>query len=146
YFSEKSTVTVTLGVDTPGTVELPMLEAISLESTMKNKRGFVFHTGGSVRGLDFVPKPSDTDFEYLAVGGYNEKNERHFLHEKQEPGSYHNCIQIWRADLQLESERSAIMLDMCILHDFGVVQDLKWCLFGGYREVPLATHYVTARN
>lgn len=41
-----------------------------------------------------------------------------------------NAIQIWKCKSLIS--KFTPVLDMCILHDFGVVVDFKWCPFSVY--------------
>lgn len=57
------------------------------------------------------------------------------LDEVQPTGTYHNCIQIWKMKLSAKQTQEDPIMDICILHDFGVIYDLKWCPYGAYEEV-----------
>lgn len=109
---------------------------------MKYKLGHVFNAGTSVWGLGFAPKnpleESQPSTQYLAVAGYKgTEEESHHFSDVQPRGTYKNCIQIWRLELTVQGERADPVLDMCILHDCGIVKDLKWCPYGAYEEVRL---------
>ena len=83
---------------------------------------------------------------FLAVGGYRgTKNEHYSLNDMQKDGP--GCIQIWECSGVLtsqnwkESQESSSLkfnlndrprLAMTILHNFGVVWNLKWMPYGGY--------------
>lgn len=98
----------------------------------------MINTGGSIWGLDFVPKSyhdSDPTTQYLAVAGYKDTfNEHHPLDELQPTGSYKNAVQIWKLKLSSKRPSEDPVLDMCLLHDFGVIHDLKWCPYGVYED------------
>lgn len=108
---------------------------------MQYKRGHVINVGSSVWGLGFAPKnpleESQITTQYLAVAGYKgAEEESHHFSEVQPRGSYKNCIQLWRLELTVQGEQAVDpVLDVCILHDFGIVRDLKWCPYGAYEEV-----------
>ncbi|KAI7870192.1 WD40-repeat-containing domain protein [Spinellus fusiger] len=105
---------------------------------MENRRGFIIRTGGSIFGLDFVPKRPSVDSEpsvaYLAVGGYRGAHEEHHTLNEIQSG-YQNALQIWRYGQTTGLDTEKPSLAMCILHDYGVVYELKWCPYGAYEEV-----------
>jgi hypothetical protein len=109
----------------------------------KYKKGYVINAGGSIWGLDFVPKPTlegEQHVQYLAIAGYPGTNEEHHnVGEIQDPGTVPNCIQIWRMDLRLQdtpdNPTSKPTLDLCITHDLGIVRSLRWCPYGTYQQV-----------
>lgn len=69
----------------------------------------------------------------MAVSGYRGAVEEHInIGSIQPTGSYKNAIQIWKLKLSVQPPQEDAVLDMCILHDFGVVYDLKWCPYGTY--------------
>lgn len=92
------------------------------------------NVGGSIWGLDFAPKPSPnkSSDQYLAIGGYNSTTEHHLLSEDFDINNKLNAIQIWKC--RSYTSKFKPVLDMCILHDFGVVVDFKWCPFSVYDE------------
>lgn len=96
------------------------------------------NTGISIWGLDFVPKlasvESDSKTQYLAITGYRGSTEEHIgIGEIQPTGTYKNSIQIWKLRLSPHEQVDPI-LDICLLHDYGVIFDLKWCPYGTYEE------------
>lgn len=106
---------------------------------LQYKKGFVINTGSSIWGLDFAPKlasvESDPFTQYLAVGGYRGSVEEHVgMEEFQPTGSYKNCIQIWKLKLSVTQTQEEPKLDLCLLHDYGVIYDMKWCPYGTYEE------------
>lgn len=111
---------------------------IKIDDYFKFKKGYVLNTGGSIWGLDFVPKSyndSDPNTQYLAVAGYKGSiTEHHGLDEILATGSYKNAIQIWKLKLSTKQPSEDPILDLCLLHDFGVIHDLKWCPYGAYEE------------
>lgn len=131
-------VSVTLGVEEKQTTELYTFGSLHLPNYFQYKKGYVLNTGSSIWGLDFVPKvsanESDPLTQYLAVSGYRGcAEERVGMNDLQPTGSYKNCIQIWKLKLSTKTQEDPL-LDLCILHDYGVVFDLKWCPYGAYEE------------
>jgi hypothetical protein len=94
--------------------------------------------GGNIWGLDFVPKhvdDKDPSTQYLAVSGYRGSVDEHLsLDEIQPTGTYKNAIQIWKLKLTTQLPSQEPMMDLCLLHDFGVIYDLKWCPYGTYQD------------
>ncbi|KAI7900967.1 uncharacterized protein BX663DRAFT_438154 [Cokeromyces recurvatus] len=134
-------IQLTIGIqEKKTTVDLPTFGSIKLDDHFEYKRGFVLNTGGSIWGLGFVPKspPSpqeDTKVQYLAVGGYKGNSEEHIeMNQRQPTGAYKNCIQIWRMILSVEVPYEEPVLDLCLLHDYGVIFDLRWCPYGVYED------------
>jgi WD40 repeat protein len=74
----------------------------------------------------------DNHTQYLAVGGYNSTNEHHKF-VKEENIYSRNAIQIWRVTSNTEEDTPPV-LDMCLLHDFGIVINFKWCPFSVHDE------------
>ncbi|OAD03555.1 hypothetical protein MUCCIDRAFT_163114 [Mucor lusitanicus CBS 277.49] len=109
--------------------KVPLLED---EWAVVKDQAHIINAGGSIWGLDFVPKPSSDkrSDQYLAIGGYNTTTEHHLLCEDLDVENRLNAIQIWKCKSLTSSFTPT--LDMCILHDFGVVVDFKWCLFSVY--------------
>ena len=112
----------------------------SLANHFKYKKGYLLNTGGNTWGLDFVPKVESRDtspfIQYLAVAGYRGASEERIgLNEEQPTVTYKNCVQLWKLKLSVKQEPEEPLLDVCILHDFGAVYDLKWCPYGVYEEV-----------
>ncbi|KAI9486287.1 MAG: hypothetical protein EXX96DRAFT_548476 [Benjaminiella poitrasii] len=133
-------VKVTVGIhENKTTIDLPTFGSIPLANHFQYKRGFVINVGGSIWGLDFVPKspppPEDDKTHYLAVGGYKGTTEEHFeLGSNQPRGSYKNAIQIWRMALSVKESCEDPVLDLCLLHDYGITYDLRWCPYGTYED------------
>ncbi|CAO3698895.1 unnamed protein product [Rhizopus stolonifer] len=137
--SRTEAVKVKIGIAKTELVELPLFGFVKMEDHFKYKKGFLLNTGGNTWGLDFVPKlasqESDPFTQYLAVSGYKGASEEHMsLDEVQPTGTYHNCIQIWKMKLSAKQVQEDPIMDICILHDFGVIYDLKWCPYGAYEE------------
>ncbi|KAI8640766.1 WD40-repeat-containing domain protein [Parasitella parasitica] len=134
----KDPLRVVLGIDEKKTIDIPNGESIKLDDYFRYKKGYVINTGGSIWGLDFAPKlHNDTDpaTQYLAVAGYKGTvSEHHEIDEIQPAGTYKNAIQIWRLRLSTKQQSEDAILDMCLLHDFGVIHDLKWCPYGVYED------------
>lgn len=106
---------------------------VILESAIQYKRGCLINFGGVILGLDYVPK-TNNHHQYLSIGGLKDPNVN-FAYEGDRKG-YSNTIQIWRCDLHAEENREvSINLDLCILHDFGDVREIKWCPYGAYDDV-----------
>lgn len=59
------------------------------------------------------------------------------MDEVQPTGTYKNCIQIYKLKLSAKQAQTDPVLEICILHDFGVIYDLKWCPYGAYEEVSI---------
>ncbi|KAI8889979.1 hypothetical protein K501DRAFT_237609 [Backusella circina FSU 941] len=116
---------------TTGDTKIDTLTAIFNQTT---KAAYILNTGGSIWGLDFCPKRPSNDtqpeLQYLAIGGYNTTTETHT--KPQVVGEYKNAIQIWRCDMFFPGGSPS--LDLCLLHDYGIVMDLKWCPLGSYEE------------
>ncbi|KAL9545340.1 hypothetical protein MBANPS3_007189 [Mucor bainieri] len=129
---------VTLGIDEKKTTNISCGESLKLDEHFKYKKGYVINTGGSIWGLDFVPKlhnDSDPITQYLAVAGYKAAvSEHHELDDIQATGEYKNSIQIWKLKLSTKQPSEDPLLDLCLLHDFGVIHDLKWCPYGAYED------------
>jgi hypothetical protein len=105
---------------------------------LEYKKGHIINTGGSIWGLDFVPKLNDTDptTQYIAAAGYRGSiDEHYYMNEVQETGSYKNYIQIWKCKLSTKEEPEDPELVMCLFHSFGVIHDMKWCPYGAYQQV-----------
>ncbi|CEI86357.1 hypothetical protein RMCBS344292_00799 [Rhizopus microsporus] len=99
------------------------LEAHNRLRTSNNS--FIINHGGSIWAMDFVPKKrSSRDAEYLAIGGYKTTEEHHALGEVS---CYKNAICIWKYDSDHEPT-----LDMCLLGEFGIIADMKWCPLSSY--------------
>lgn len=88
-----------------------------------NQNAFVINTGGSIWAVDFVPRRDKENTQYLAIGGYKSTDEQHLLGDDS---NYHSMIQIWRYDGSRKVSTPP-KLDMCILHEFGIITELKWC-------------------
>ncbi|KAI8385647.1 hypothetical protein BD560DRAFT_167355 [Blakeslea trispora] len=131
-------LTVTLGIDDQKTEKLSTFGFLRLDESFKMKRGFVINAGISVWGLDFVPKSTtcrDPQTQYLAIAGYRGSIEEHVgFDEIQSTGTYKNAIQIWNMSLSTQLPSESPFLDLCLLHDFGIVHELKWCPYGAYQE------------
>lgn len=133
YLPKENKVNITTGITNKKTETLQNFESVDLSQTISNKRGHVLNTGGSVWAIEFVPKKAclEHDHEqYLAVGGYNSTAE-HYTFGKNL--NCHNAIQIWHCTSDTNASLKP-KLDMCILHDFGVVMDFKWCPLSVYDE------------
>lgn len=132
YLPKPNTATITTGITNIQTKTISNFESIDISKCISNKRAHIINAGGSIWGLDFVPKPSSDkrSDQYLAIGGYNTTTEHHLLCEDLDVENRLNAIQIWKCKSLTSSFTPT--LDMCILHDFGVVVDFKWCLFSVY--------------
>ncbi|KAI9253231.1 hypothetical protein BY458DRAFT_443350 [Sporodiniella umbellata] len=140
--TRKEEVNINVGIKEKTKIKVPLLGFIKLEDHFQYKKGYILNTGGNTWGLDFVPKvageESDRYVQYLAVSGYRGASEEHMgLDEIQPEGEYQNCIQLWKLRLSARQKQEDPVLALCILHDFGVVYDLKWCPYGTYEEVNL---------
>ncbi|KAJ3131385.1 General transcription factor 3C polypeptide 2 [Geranomyces variabilis] len=106
------------------------------EQGQTQRKRFHCNVGGSVWGLDWCPIPSSKDvpapLQYLAVAGYKGTiEEHHVVGVRQEPSigsDMQGSIQIW--SFQQPQDRSANdsapHMELCIIHDYGCVFDLKW--------------------
>ncbi|KAF7723091.1 hypothetical protein EC973_002375 [Apophysomyces ossiformis] len=131
---------VTLGINSLQTVEVPYLKTVSLNKYVSNRKGHIINTAGAVWGLDFAPKDPSVDSQpftqYLAISGYKSTlNEHHPVEDIQPDGSYLNCIQLWRCNLTAADTPDDPVLDLCFVHPYGIVLDMKWCPYGAYEEV-----------
>ncbi|KAI8377787.1 uncharacterized protein BYT42DRAFT_496756 [Radiomyces spectabilis] len=146
YLPDLNTRKVALGIQEIHTVELSRFDSESLNKHMSLKYGFVINTGGSVWGLDFAPKRPSVDTEpliqYLAVAGYRGTENEHHTYIETQTG-YKNCVQIWRCQTSIHAEETDPVLDLCLLHDYGTVSQLKWCPYGVYEEVRLRDGWET---
>ncbi|CAO3645311.1 unnamed protein product [Cunninghamella echinulata] len=140
-------ISVDLGIKDNKNYSLPTLSVINLESAIPYKRGHLINFGGVISGLEYIPKTTHSKDsnrqQYLSIGGGKK--------------SYPNAIQIWRCDLSAAADNnnnnnnnsnnennnenqpttsstSSIGLDLCIVHDFGDVRELKWCPYGAYDD------------
>ncbi|CAO3643353.1 unnamed protein product [Cunninghamella blakesleeana] len=111
------------------------LSTMNLESAIPLKRGGLINTGGVILGLDYVPKTVKNKIhQHLSIGGLKEPK-IDFAYRGDRKG-YSNAIQIWRCDLHAqENQEVSINLDLCILHDFGDVREIKWCPYGAYDDI-----------
>ncbi|KAI8982244.1 hypothetical protein BDF20DRAFT_817417 [Mycotypha africana] len=123
-------------------VPLSRFDSVLLDDYFELRKGHLLNTGGSIWGLDFVPKgPADKDdktssIQYLAVAGLRgTTDQEHFgLNTIQPTGTYKNAIQLWRLKLSTKQAPERARLDMCLLHDFGVICDLRWCPYGVFED------------
>ncbi|KAI9301600.1 hypothetical protein BJ944DRAFT_1784 [Cunninghamella echinulata] len=149
-------VSVDLGIKDTKNYSLPTLSVINLDSAIPYKRGHLINFGGVISGLEYIPKTTHSKDsnrqQYLSIGGLKAPC-TDFAYEGEKK-SYPNAIQIWRCDLSaaaddnnnsskngnsIENQSTAsstpsISLDLCILHDFGDVRELKWCPYGAYDD------------
>ncbi|CEP10880.1 hypothetical protein [Parasitella parasitica] len=132
YLPKPNIATITIGISKIQTETISNFESIDVSKSIPNKRAHILNVGGSVWGLDFVPKPSSckSSDQYLTIGGYNSTTEHHLLTEDVDRNDRFNVIQIWKCRSCITKFKP--MLDMCILHDFGVVVDFKWCPYSVY--------------
>lgn len=120
-------------------------------STEKGQR-VLLNAGGSVWGMRWAPLRNRGGRQYLTIGGYKGNSEEHHIlgqaqKSKTDVGGgggddggdneMMGCIQIWGFP-QLGDDTNLTMhqprLDMCILHERGVVFDLKWGPFGWHDD------------
>ncbi|CAO3626298.1 unnamed protein product [Mucor fragilis] len=146
YLPKPNAATITTGITNTQTETINNFESIDISNSISNKRAHIINAGGSIWGLDFVPKPSSDkrSDQYLAIGGYNTTTEHHLLCEDVDVDHKLNAIQIWKC--KSLASRFTPSLDMCILHDFGVVVDLKWCPFSVYDNKKLGILAVMFNN
>lgn len=102
-----------------------------MSQSIKNKRGYILNTGISIWALEYIPKPASMHhdpIQYLAIGGYNSIHE-HYTMTDNPPVK--NAIQIYQTTSDTTPSNPP-KLDLCILHDFGVIVDFKWCPYSVY--------------
>ncbi|KAJ3333851.1 hypothetical protein HDU76_002572 [Blyttiomyces sp. JEL0837] len=87
----------------------------------------VLPIGGSVWGLDWANTASDGN-QYLAVSGYRNTTDDHQFLGSPQTSDLQGCIQIWNCGPLDFKGKSTITprLELCILHNFGVVFELRW--------------------
>ncbi|KAG1467115.1 hypothetical protein G6F46_000176 [Rhizopus delemar] len=119
YLSSENAVQVSLSPDQKDSLTMKRFDAIEAP----NQNAFVINTGGSIWAVDFVPRRDKENTQYLAIGGYKSTDEQHLLGDDS---NYHSMIQIWRYDGSRKVSTPP-KLDMCILHEFGIITELKWC-------------------
>ncbi|KAI7858697.1 hypothetical protein BDC45DRAFT_281178 [Circinella umbellata] len=139
YLPGPNTRKITIGIKEQETAELPVGATLNLYKHMQSKRGFVLNLGCSVLGLEFAPKRPEVDTsphtQYLAISGFRgAEGEHHLYNEVYPEGTYKNSISIWRCELSIENTETDPVLDLCLLHDYGPVKELKWCPYGAYDE------------
>ncbi|KAI9280033.1 WD40-repeat-containing domain protein [Sporodiniella umbellata] len=129
YLPSENSVRISLGSDQE--VQLKSLEKHTIPDKKKKGSGAVhiINTGGSIWALDFIPKTNSRPIQYLALGGYKSTTEQHILGDITK---YPNSIQIWSFDGN--DSNSEPRLDMCILHEFGIISDIQWCPKNHYVE------------
>ncbi|KAL9539045.1 hypothetical protein PS6_011365 [Mucor atramentarius] len=110
YLPKPNTTTVSTGITNIQTKTLDNFDSIDISKCIPKKRAHIINAGGSIWGLDFVPKPSSSNSsdQYLAIGGYNTTTEHHLLWEEADMDNRLNAIQIWK------------------------LVDFKWCPFSVY--------------
>ena len=102
--------------------------------------------GFSVLGLEFAPKRPEVDTspntQYLGISGFRgAEGEHHFYNDVYPEGTYKNSIMIWRCELSVNNTETVPVLDLCLLHDYGPIKELKWCPYGAYEEVCSASFF-----
>ncbi|KAI7832578.1 hypothetical protein BC939DRAFT_1497 [Gamsiella multidivaricata] len=110
---------------------------------------YVLNAGFSVWAMDWCPLPSyDRNNEagnksYVAIGGFPDTAEncikRDQLYPLGKQDAHPNMIQLWSMNCKTNDQGElrgapSAYLDMCILHPYGAVLDLKWCPTGGWME------------
>jgi hypothetical protein len=135
YLPKTSSINVITGITYRKSQTVNNFETIDLSDTIQQKLGYIINTGGSIWAIDFVPQASSSKntIQYLAVGGYNSTIERHSFDEDIDPNNSYNAIQIWSFSSS-PADKQSPRLDMCLLHDYGVVVDFKWCPFSVYKD------------
>jgi hypothetical protein len=135
YLPKSNSINVVTGITERKPQTVHNFESIDLSNTIRHKLGFIINTGSSIWAIDFVPQDSSAEnpTQYLGVGGYNSTIEHHSLDEALDPINCHNTIQIWSFNSSTTTKQRP-RLDMCLLHDYGVVTDFKWCPFSVYEE------------
>ncbi|KAI8817950.1 WD40-repeat-containing domain protein [Fimicolochytrium jonesii] len=138
-------IKINLGGTAGDPFTLAKFETVPCSNKRGSRKRVLCYAGGSVWGLDWCPLPEDASTQYLAVGGYKMTiEEHHVLSAKQDAKSgadAKGCIQIWNPGhlsddktTVSESDTASPMLDMCILHEYGCVFDIKWAPAGHYQD------------
>ncbi|KAG0297838.1 hypothetical protein BGZ98_000415, partial [Dissophora globulifera] len=133
------------------TFELPIMTSHYVPNTERTGINdcYILNTGFSVWAMDWCPLASDTttdvvhDVDYVAIGGLPETAEICMTQDQIYPlgkqDAHANMIQLWSMNCrtnregELQGEPKA-HLDMCILHHYGAVLDMKWCPTGCFME------------
>ncbi|KAI9337686.1 WD40-repeat-containing domain protein [Zopfochytrium polystomum] len=116
-------LTLTVGNDEGVDLDLGLFQTYAYPN---GRERALLNAGGSVWGLDWAPSDNPGK-QYLAVGGYKGNCEEHHLlgvvQESNEPGDMNGCLQIWAVPSM--TDRNPPYLEMGILHEKGVIYDLK---------------------
>ncbi|KAI9488444.1 hypothetical protein BDB00DRAFT_772514 [Zychaea mexicana] len=146
YLPDPNTRKVTIGIKELETVDLPVGAVLNLNNHISTKYAFILNLGFSVFALEFAPKRPEIDSarhtQYLAIAGFRgAENEHHYYTDSYTHGEYKNSIMLWRCELvnteqaQQQQQQQQPVLDLCLLHDFGPIKEIKWCPYGAYEEV-----------
>ncbi|KAG0260587.1 General transcription factor 3C polypeptide 2 [Mortierella polycephala] len=116
---------------------------------------YLLNTGISIWAMDWCALTTDHDpsgngsADYLAVGGLpdiaqNCENRELFCKIGVQD-AHPNMIQIWSMNCRTDMNKSPIgepkaHLDICIVHDYGTVMDLKWCPSGNFSVAESGSH------
>ncbi|RCH99100.1 hypothetical protein CU098_010494 [Rhizopus stolonifer] len=137
YLPEENSVTVTTGISQLRTRTLEIFEHIHLSDDIRYKKGFILNAGISIWAIDFVPKQAKDHTQYLAIGGYNSTKEHYMIDEDTQTDKRYNVVQLWSFSSSPEQMKQNPKLEMCILHEYGAISDLKWAPFNAYDEKKL---------
>ncbi|KAF9932211.1 hypothetical protein FBU30_008766 [Linnemannia zychae] len=108
---------------------------------------YILNTGFSVWAMDWCPLPSHREksknMDYVAIGGFPDTAENCIARDQLYPlgkqDAHPNMIQIWSMNCNTNDQgelqgKSRASLDMCILHSYGAVIDMKWCPTGSLMD------------
>ncbi|CAG8660318.1 8675_t:CDS:10 [Acaulospora morrowiae] len=114
-----------------------------IHAKVTEKVGYILNVGISVWALEWVPRVSSENDQYLAIAGYKSNvNEHHPIGRKQK-SDMSNSIQLWKTDCRIDDFSTGgyaePRLDMIICHDYGCVFDMQWCPYGANDDEDLVT-------
>ncbi|KAI9485827.1 MAG: hypothetical protein EXX96DRAFT_546652 [Benjaminiella poitrasii] len=134
HLPEMKEVQVKTGISDIQCKTLKRFESLDLSESINHRRGYVFHTGGSIWGIDFLPQP-DKSVQYVAIGGYRTAEEHYGFENDMDPEKRHNAIQIWSyRDSSTPDTQCLPVLEMCLLHEYGAICNLQWHPVSIYKE------------
>ncbi|KAJ3013219.1 hypothetical protein HKX48_005886 [Thoreauomyces humboldtii] len=133
YFPESMGLNVQINAQnvTAETARIPLFESTLIRPTNSKRKRAICNVGGSVWGLDWCPIiDPEENLHYFAVGGYSRTITEHHVVGTKQTTDLAGCIQIWAAgNLDATSSSGTDItpqLEMCILHDYGCVFDMRW--------------------
>lgn len=100
------------------------------ESSLKDGSS-VIYTGGPVWAMAWVPQPTPSTTQYLAVSTHSSDRETRYDSASTEPG----FIQLWRFDVSKAQELcESPKLVLGLGHSYGKVWGLEWCPSGAWEN------------